>query len=377
MDFQKFIRIKFLRNEILTWGTAIGVALAIVAVLLVFRWLLRGRLAKRAARTKSLIDDAIVHVLGATQIWFILVVGLWTGSGLITWPRAWNPWFPLTMKIVTLLQGAIWLTVALSWYLKQRYGDHVDPAERTGVTLLRFMGIVVVWCVVLLGVFTSVGVDVTAVVAGLGVGGIAVALALQSILGDVFASVSIVLDKPFMVGDFIVLGEEKGTVEQIGLKTTRLRSLDGEEISFANNDILNSRIRNYKRMNERRVLFRVGVTYDTPVDKIDAITDRIRDIISADARVRLDRVHLADFGSFSLDFEIVYWVLASDYTLHMQIRHDFNRAILEGFQAEGISFAFPTQTLHMPDARDAWAARAAPNDREESSRRDDRRPIRE
>src|SRR5690606_19496698 len=180
------------------------------------------------------------------------------------------------------------------------------------------------------------GVDVTALVAGLGVGGIAVALAVQNILGDLFASVSIVLDKPFVVGEFIIVGSELGTVTKIGLKTTRLKSLGGEDISFANADLLNSRIRNFTRMRERRVVFSIGVTYNTPAKKLAEIPGMLRSIVEADERVRFDRAHFAEFGASSLNFEVVYNVLSPNFNLHMDVRQGFNLAIFERFEAEGI-----------------------------------------
>ncbi len=166
----------------------------------------------------------------------------------------------------------------------------------------------------------NLGVDVTALVAGLGVGGIAVALAVQSILGDLFASLSIVLDKPFVIGDFIIVGDLLGTVENVGIKTTRVRSLSGEQLIFSNADLLNSRIRNYGRMYERRVVFTVGVTYDTPRHKLE---------------------------DFSLDFETVYYVQDPAYNLYMDIQQAINLELYQRFADEGIEFAYPTQTLFL------------------------------
>jgi small-conductance mechanosensitive channel len=203
---------------------------------------------------------------------------------------------------------------------------------------MGFVGRLVLWTAVLLLVLENLGVDVTALIAGLGVGGIAVALAVQNILGDLFASLSIVLDKPFAVGDFLIIDDFLGSVEHVGLKTTRLRSLSGEQLIFSNADLLGSRIRNYGRMFERRVVFTLGVTYQTPREKLVQIPIIIRKAIEEQEKVRFDRSHFQAYGDFSLNFETVYYVLAPDYNA-------INLRIHERFEQEGIEFAYPTQTL--------------------------------
>lgn len=210
------------------------------------------------------------------------------------------------------------------------------------------MSRVAVWSLVALMMLANLGVDVTALVAGLGIGGVAVALALQNILSDLFASISILLDKPFVVGDFIIVGEELGTVEKIGIKTTRVRSLGGEQLIFANNDLLQSRVRNYKRMDERRIVFRVGIVYETPGDKLEAISGMLREIVEGIEQTRFDRAHFAEFGDFALQFEVVYYVLSSDFAIYRDIQQRINLAIFRRFERESIGFAYPTQMLHIP-----------------------------
>jgi len=202
-------------------------------------------------------------------------------------------------------------------------------------------------------VLDNLGVDITALVAGLGIGGIAVALAAQNVLGDLFASLSIVLDKPFVVGDFLNVDDFLGSVEHVGLKTTRLRSLSGEQLVFSNNDLLNSRIRNYGRMFERRVVFSLGVTYETPPEKLRGIPTIIREAVEAKDKVRFDRAHFQKYGDFALVFEVVYYVLSSDYTLCMDIQQSVNLRIYERFAEEGIEFAYPTQKLYVTEAAKA------------------------
>ena len=188
-------------------------------------------------------------------------------------------------------------------------------------------------------------------------GGIAIALAAQNILGDLFASLSIVLDKPFVVGDFLIIGDFLGSVEKVGIKTTRLRSLSGEQLVFSNNDLLNSRIRNYGRMYERRVVFSLGVTYQTPSEKLKRIPDIVRKAVEAQENVReavetqedvrFDRAHFQKYGDFALIFEIVYYVLSADYAQYMDVQQAINLRIYEDFEENEIEFAYPTQTVYV------------------------------
>ena len=202
-----------------------------------------------------------------------------------------------------------------------------------------------IWTLIVLLALDSLGVNITALVASLGVGGIAIALAAQKILGDLFASLAIVLDKPFVIGDFVVIGEWKGTVERVGLKTTRMRSLSGEQLIFSNGDLLDSRLRNFGRMQERRVMFHVGVTYQTPRQLLERIPDMLRAAVEAQAPVRFDRAHFASYGDFAINFEVVYFVNSAEYNTYMDIQQQVNLSLHTMFEEAGIEFAYPTQTL--------------------------------
>ena len=203
------------------------------------------------------------------------------------------------------------------------------------------------------------GFNITTLVASLGIGGIAVALAVQNILGDLFASLSIALDKPFVNGDFVVIDDMMGTVKHIGLKTTRIQSLGGEELIFSNGDLLKSRIRNYKRMAERRIVFEIGVVFGTPAEKLRHINDIVRDVVGSHADARLDRTHFKKIGASSLDFEVVYYVLVPDYNRYMDVQQAINLQLIERLDAQGIDFAFPTQTLHIASRPQEDMAKAA------------------
>jgi small-conductance mechanosensitive channel len=203
---------------------------------------------------------------------------------------------------------------------------------------------------VLLLVLDNLGVNITALVAGLGVGGVAVALAVQTILSDLLSSLSIALDKPFVIGDFLMVGDMLGSVEYVGLKTTRLRSLSGEQLVFSNTDLLGSRIRNFGRMYERRVAFNLGVTYQTTREQIRKVPAIIREAIETQDRTRFDRSHFKEYGAYSLNFESVYYINGPDYNQYMDIQQAINLTIHEGFEREGIDFAYPTQTLVLQQA---------------------------
>lgn len=347
-------------NPLLDWLTAA----AIVAVLaLAFHFAKRivlRRLAMLSQRTETRLDDFVVEILGGTRFLFLLIIAIYFGSQYLELPAKPARLLGHLAVIALLLQAALWgnrgIVLWLNDYLKRH--RETDAAGATTVSVLGFIARVVLWSVLLLMILGNLGFDITTLVASLGIGGIAVALAVQNILGDIFASLSIAMDKPFVIGDFIIVGEQLGTVEYIGLKTTRIRSLSGEQIVFSNTDLLNSRIRNFKRMYERRVLFGFGVVYQTPLDQLKRIPEMVREIIEKQEHARFDRAHFKEYGDSSLNFEVVYYVLKPDYNVYMDIQQAINLAIFERFAAEGIDFAYPTRTLYVNPAG-APAAEAA------------------
>jgi small-conductance mechanosensitive channel len=248
------------------------------------------------------------------------------------------------LVIIVGIQAAIWLNRAINTWMEKVVDPNTDPAlrNRATTTTMVFMLRLAVMLTVLLMVLANLGVNITAFVASLGIGGVAIALALQNILSDLFASLSIGLDKPFEIGDFIIVDDLMGTVEYIGVKTTRLRSLSGEQLIRSNTELLKSAIHNYKRMSERRVVFKFGITYQTPVEKVAELGAVVRDIILAQKPVRFDRAHFMNFGSNSLDFEVVYYVLSADYNVYMDIQQQINLEIMRACASRNIEFAYPT-----------------------------------
>jgi small-conductance mechanosensitive channel len=237
----------------------------------------------------------------------------------------------------------------LTSYVRRQHNGEEKVRQIGGLMLIIN---IVVWAVGIIFLFDNMGYDVTTVIAGLGIGGIAVALAAQNILGDLFNYFVIFMDRPFEIGDFIVVEEKSGVVEYIGIKTTRVKSLSGEQIVFANSDLTNSRIHNYKRMQRRRVVFTIGIVYETPYETIVKIPEMLKSIVLEQDTVEFDRAHFAVYGDSSLNFEVVYYVLDSAYNKYMDTQQAINLRIFEEFQKTGVGFAYPTQTLFIsnPDA---------------------------
>jgi small-conductance mechanosensitive channel len=334
-------------NSLARWAAVVAAFLLLLLVLKLIKMLAARRVEALAATTATKWDDAAVDALKATRLWFLLLMSAYLATLPVVLPATAREAIDKVAIIALLLQAAIWGTVLLTSgfarYIEQR--RETDAETATTVSAVSFLAKLVLWSVVALLVLANLGVDITALVAGLGIGGVAVALAAQNILADLFASLSIVLDKPFVLGDFIIVGDQMGTVEKIGLKTTRLRSLSGEQLIFSNTDLLKSRIRNFKRMYQRRALFTIGVTYDTPREKLEEIPKMIREIVEGAPSTRFDRSHFKEFGDSALVFETVYFVLSSDYNLYMDIQQAINLAIYQRFDERQIKFAFPTRTL--------------------------------
>jgi len=342
------------------WTAALAVALLVFAVLLLFRGWLRSRLKRRAVANGTGLSEVLVGTLKRTNVLFLLAMGALAGSLVVDFGEQ-AVVLRRVLVTVALLQAGLWSVALLTGLLARwREARTQDASAATIGAAAAFLGKLAIWTVVALLVLDNLGVKVTTLVAGLGIGGVAIALAVQNILGDLLASVSIVLDKPFEVGDFIIVGELMGTVENVGLKTTRVRSLSGEQLIFANHDLLGSRIRNFKRMNERRAVFSIGVTYETPHAKLAAIPAMLRAVVESQPEVRFDRAHFARYGDFALIFEVVYNVLKPDMHVYMDTQQAINLEIFRRFEAEGIAFAYPTQTLYVNPLPTGPAAAARP-----------------
>jgi small-conductance mechanosensitive channel len=334
-------------NSLLQWSGALLVATVALMVLVTLRSLLRRRYRKFLDTEHTELMEVPLEVLGRTTWPFMIIVSLLLGARFLSLPAQFAGTQSLALKLAVFWQMGIWASTAVvAWVERKRRASLA--ADRAAVGSISIIGLLVrglVWALVLLLTLDNFGIDVTALIAGLGIGGIAVALAVQNVLGDLLASLSITLDKPFVVGDFLVVGDFMGSVEHIGIKSTRLRSLSGEQIVMANADLLSSRMRNYGRMSERRIVFQLGVTYETPRDKLQQIPGLIRAIIESQENTRFDRSHFASYGPSSLDFETVYYVTQPDYNSYMDLQQTINFRIHEAFETLGVEFAYPAQKL--------------------------------
>ncbi len=340
-----FIRI----DDISSWLVSLGVFIATLTVLRIIKAIISRKISNFANKTQTTIDDLLADLVEKTKLFSMLAVSIYLASIPLNFPSGVAGVIEGSVVIICLLQIAIWgnllIGYLISCYVSLESEEQSPAAAST--TALTFIGKLIVCSLLLLVGLDNFGFDITALVASFGIGGIAVALAAQNILGDLFASLSIMLDKPFVVGDFIIIDEYMGSVEYIGLKTTRIRSLSGEQLVFSNTDLLKSRVRNFKRMQERRAIFAFGVTYQTPYEKLVAIPKIVQEIIESQKSTRFDRAHFKEYGDFALNFEVVYWVKAPDHKLYMDIQQNINLSIFQRFENECIEFAFPTQTLFL------------------------------
>ncbi len=344
----EFLEISVLGNSITLWAAALATLLGLNLVFnLLKRWMVKRFEAGRMF-IRTNISGVLAEIFQRTKRIVLFLLALLLASLWLELPAQAMALIESVAFAAVVVQIGLWGHYLVYAGLKEYVGRKVeDPLTSSGVTVMTLFGRFVLWSAVLLVIMENIGVNVTTLIAGLGVGGIAIGLATQNILSDLFASLSILLDKPFEVGNFIIVGDQLGTVEKIGLKTTRLRSLGGELLVFGNSDLLSSRIRNYANFWERRVVFSFGVLYDTPSEKLKKIPETVRQIIENVEQTRFDRAHFKEFGDFSLNFEVVYYVLSPDYAVYMDIQEKINLGIFEAFETEGIGFAFPTRTIHI------------------------------
>ena len=336
------------QNSVRQWAIAFAVALVAFFALLLVRYLLVGRLGAAAKRTSTELDDILVEIVARTRPYFLAAVAVVVGSRFLVLPPTTDGYFDAAFAIVLLVQCGLWGGAAVDLWIHRRAGFRATHHDVASITTMRALGIaakLVLWTIIFITALDKFGVNVTTLITGLGIGGVAIALAVQNVLGDLFAALSIVFDKPFDVGDAIAVDQMAGTVERIGLKTTRIRSVSGEQIIISNSELLKSRIRNYKRQLDRRVVFTTDVTYDTSADVVARIPGMIREVIATQNPVRFDRSHFTQYTDSALRIETVYYVLDADYTRYLDIQQTINLELLRRFSAEKIEFAFPTRTI--------------------------------
>jgi small-conductance mechanosensitive channel len=339
-------------NSVLHWLIAVGLAITASVVLLAMRSRVAHWLEARPSGAHARRRASALAAVRATQPWFLVAAGLFVGAQFVALAPKADRLVDHVALIATIAQCAVWASKAIRAWLAHQVAAkrETDAGAATTVAVLGFFAQLALWSVVVLLVLENLGFNITALLAGLGIGGIAVALATQSILGDIFASIIIALDRPFAIGDFVVLDEIMGTVENIGLKTTRLRSLSGEQIVIANADLLKSRLRNFERLRERRVQFGIGLALDTPAEKLARVPDMLREAIEAQPDVRFERAHFKEFGEQHLVFEAAYYLSDRDYNRYMDLQQAINLSLYASLQKAGI-VAVKTPPPAAPAAR--------------------------
>lgn len=348
-NLQRFIE----QNSTEQLLTALALAVGAFIVLYVARALLTRKLKQWSQRSSTQWDDLLADVVGATHNLMLAGISVLIGLHNLTLSPKLEQIISHGFTLILISQVGFWGHRAIrGWRTLQirRSQESENGAAAMNYGVIAFLGEMALWIVLILMILDNLGVNITTLVASLGIGGIAVALAVQNILGDLFASLSIALDKPFVAGDFIIIDTAMGTVKQVGLKTTRIQSLTGEELILSNADLLKSRIRNMKRMEERRIVFQIGLVFGTSSEKLRKANEIIADTVRSQPNARLDRAHFKAIGASSLDFEVVYYVLTPDYNQYMDTQQAINLTLIERLEAEGIEFAFPTQTLHIAKA---------------------------
>jgi small-conductance mechanosensitive channel len=340
----------FLGNTTRDWLIALGVAAVAWVVCWLLKYVATRYLQRVARRSKTDVDDLIAQVTNKTEFPLLAIVGVYLGSRVLSLPPGFETWARAVTVGAVLIQVALWgdalITGWLLWYQKRQRADEAEE-----VTTVRVLAVVVRFAVLTLIALIALdnipGIEVTTLVASLGIGGIAVALAAQNILADLFASLIIALDKPFVIGDFIKVDDFMGTVEDIGLKTTHVRSYTGEEVIFGNGDLLSSRLSNYKTLAKRLVISTIGVTCETPYAKLERIPGIVREVVEAQEVADFARAHLAEFGPSSYNYQVVYSVPSPDFGVYMDTRHGINLGIIRRFEEEGIEMAYPTQVVYV------------------------------
>jgi len=350
MDVNEYLNTVWLGSTVQSWLIALAILATSVGLLIGIKALVVGRFFNFAARTSNEIDDLVVDLLKRTRMTVLIILVVAAVSFLVLkLPPTARTVIKFAAVIALVFQGMSWGNGIISFWM-QRYAMRrgmTTGASGATVGALVVLVRILLFLILFLFALDNLGFEITPLITGLGIGGIAVALAVQNILGDLFAALSIVLDKPFAVGDFIVIDTHSGTVEHVGLKSTRLRSLSGEQIIIGNADLLKARINNYQRMVERRAVFRLGVAYETTSEQLSRIPGIVRLAIVRQNLTRFDRCHFKKYTDNDLEFETVYWMLTADYNMYMDTQQAINLEIFRRFGEEKIELAHRTRFVQV------------------------------
>lgn len=338
------------------WGNTVQaylMGLAVLVGVVVAGYILKNiffrQLKRWALKSETPVDDFLVGSLNRTLLPLFYIIGFYGGISQLNFSPGVERIIEVLLKIVItfLIVRVIVTTISflIASYIRKQDRGEEKLRQTRGIMMIVS---VTIWIFGLVFLLANLGYNVTTIIAGLGIGGIAIALAAQTILTDLFSYFVIFFDRPFEVGDFIVVDDKMGTVNEIGIKTTRLNSLSGEELVFSNTDLTNSRLHNHRKMVRRRVVFKVGLVYETTKEQLEYASKTLAEIVKSKKDVIFDRAHFVSYGDFSLDFEVCYYVMGGNFNKYMDIQQAVNLEIFEKFTAKGIRFAYPTQTLLQP-----------------------------
>lgn len=347
---QDILHYEFLDNPVITWLLALATFVVTLTVLPIVRGFIAARKRNWTALERLKVHTAIelTTLLAArTSRVFLFAVALYLASRHLTFPDRLDRVITVVIVCLFWFQAGLWAMAAVRFGIDQRRvrSDTMDDILTGSMDVIMFIAGLIVWAMVMLLALDNLGIQIKPLLAGLGIGGIAIALAVQTVLGDLLASMSIALDKPFIVGDSLTIGDYQGTVEHIGVKSTRLRSISGEQIIIANADLIKARVRNFGRMGDRRAVFQFGVAYDTPTDVLAAIPAEVRKIVEGQPDTRFDRCHFLTYGDTALQYELVYFVTKTDFTVYADTQQAINLQLLDKLREMKVQLAAPTRAL--------------------------------
>ncbi|MFP4567544.1 MAG: mechanosensitive ion channel family protein [Candidatus Woesearchaeota archaeon] len=348
--FNGFLDVVWQGNTVFEYVVALGLFLGLFIVFKIFDYWVLHKLEVLAKKTKTGWDDLLINFLKEIKWFFYFVLSLFISLQTLSIPQLINSVVYYSLLVVAGFYIAKGISRAINHLVEEKIKKSGDKKSDSSSSMIKLLGNIakgVIWVVALLMILSNAGVEITPMIASLGIGGIAIALALQSVLGDLFGAFVIYFDKPFKEGDFVIVGSDMGVVKHIGIKSTRLQALGGHELVMSNTEMINSRINNYKQMEKRRIVFGFGVRYDTGKVKLAKVNGIVKKIFKKVDNADLDRVNFKQFGDFSLDFEVVYYVMSADYNEYMDIQEKINMDLYSEFEKVKIGFAFPTQTLEI------------------------------
>ena len=342
----EFLERDFFQNSVLDYLVTFCIIVIGIVVVAFIRVYIIHRLQKKDEEAKTRFDKFLLGTLGKTFIPALVVVVIYVSVQHLTLNEYAEKAISIAGIIILTILGIRFFTSMLKYSLELYWLGRVDEdTKKRNIKSVMPIAKIVVYALGLFFLLDNLGVNITTLVAGLGIGGVAVALAGQAVLADLFSYFAILFDKPFEIGDFIIVDQYMGVIEKVGIKTTRIKSLSGEQLVFSNTDLTNSRVRNYKRMQERRVSYRIGVIYQTALEQLKAVPEMVKKIIEDIPDTRFDRTHFVEYGDFSLNFEIVYYIYGADFNKYMNVQQQINLEMFDQFAKSGIEFAYPTQTL--------------------------------